>query len=113
MTGQSDGHGPWLRGGGVSQTAGKGIRRSTMVAHFASEADLDGWVSSEIQVRLYAEAEQVSVGGLNVQQATGLEGWFQMPGQPWWFASDSTRSALSPKPKEGRVALAIWSQESS
>lgn len=54
----------------------------TMVAHFASEADLDAWVSSEIRGRLYAEAEQVSVGGLNVQQATGLEGWFQMPGQP-------------------------------
>lgn len=54
----------------------------TMVAHFASQADLDAWVSSEIRGRLYAEAEQVSVGGLNVQQATGLEAWFQMPGQP-------------------------------
>lgn len=54
----------------------------TMVAHFASQADLDAWVSSEIRGRLYAEAEAVSVGGLNVQQAAGLEGWFQMPGQP-------------------------------
>lgn len=54
----------------------------TMVAHFASQADLDTWVSSEIRGRLYAEAEGVSVGGLNVQQAAGLEGWFQMPGQP-------------------------------
>ncbi|HET7421328.1 MAG TPA: antibiotic biosynthesis monooxygenase [Candidatus Dormibacteraeota bacterium] len=54
----------------------------TMVAHFASQADLDAWVSSEIRGRLYAEAEAASVGGLNVQQAVGLEGWFQMPGQP-------------------------------
>ncbi|HEY6117156.1 MAG TPA: antibiotic biosynthesis monooxygenase [Candidatus Dormibacteraeota bacterium] len=54
----------------------------TMVARFASQADLDAWVSSEIRGRLYAEAEGVSVGGLNVQQAAGLEGWFQMPGQP-------------------------------
>ena len=54
----------------------------TMVAHFASQADLDAWVSSEIRGRLYAEAEAVSVGGLNVQEAAGLEGWFQMPGQP-------------------------------
>lgn len=54
----------------------------TMVAHFASQADLDAWVSSEIRGRLYAEAEAESVGGLDVQQATGLEGWFQMPGQP-------------------------------
>lgn len=54
----------------------------TMVAHFASQHDLDAWVSSEIRGRLYAEAEALSVGGLNVQQAAGLEGWFQMPGQP-------------------------------
>jgi len=54
----------------------------TMVARFASQSDLDAWVSSEIRGRLYAEAEGVSVGGLNVQQAAGLEGWFQMPGQP-------------------------------
>ena len=54
----------------------------TMVAHFASQADLDAWVSSEVRGRLYAEAEEVSVGGLNVQQAAGLEAWFQMPGQP-------------------------------
>lgn len=54
----------------------------TMVARFASQSDLDTWVSSEIRGRLYGEAEEVSVGGLNVQQAAGLEGWFQMPGQP-------------------------------
>lgn len=54
----------------------------TMVAHFASQADLDAWVSSEVRGRLYAEAEEVSVGGLNVQEAAGLEAWFQMPGQP-------------------------------
>ena len=54
----------------------------TMVAHFASQADLDTWVSSEDRGRLYAEAEEVSVGGLDVQQAAGLEAWFQMPGQP-------------------------------
>lgn len=54
----------------------------TMVAHFASQEDLDAWVSSELRGRLYAEAEEVSVGGLNVQQAAGLEAWFQMPGQP-------------------------------
>ena len=54
----------------------------TMVAHFTSQSDLDAWVSSTIRGRLYAEAESVSVGGLNVQQAAGLEGWFQMPGQP-------------------------------
>ena len=54
----------------------------TMVAHFASQDDLDAWVKSEIRGRLYAEAEGLSVGGLNVQQAAGLEGWFQMPGQP-------------------------------
>jgi uncharacterized protein len=54
----------------------------TMVAHFASQADLDAWVSSEVRGRLYAEAEEVSIGGLNVQQAAGLEAWFQMPGQP-------------------------------
>ena len=54
----------------------------TMVARFSSQADLDSWVSSEIRGRLYAEAEALSVGGLNVQQAAGLEGWFQMPGQP-------------------------------
>jgi len=54
----------------------------TMVAHFASQADLDAWVSSEVRGRLYAEAQEVSVGGLNVQQAAGLEAWFQMPGQP-------------------------------
>jgi len=41
----------------------------TMVARFASQSDLDAWVSSEIRGRLYAEAEGVSVGGLNVQQA--------------------------------------------
>src|ERR1043166_10130573 len=29
----------------------------TMVARFASQADLDAWVSSEIRGRLYAEAE--------------------------------------------------------
>lgn len=54
----------------------------TMVASFASQADLDAWVTSEIRGRLYAEAEAVSVGGLNVQKAVGLEGWFQLPGQP-------------------------------
>ncbi len=54
----------------------------TIVAHFASQADLDVWTSSEIRGRLFAQAEQVSVGGLNVQQAAGLEAWFQLPGSP-------------------------------
>src|ERR1041384_2825118 len=40
----------------------------TMVARFASQADLDAWVSSEIRGRLYAEAEGVSSGGVNGQQ---------------------------------------------
>jgi antibiotic biosynthesis monooxygenase (ABM) superfamily enzyme len=54
----------------------------SIVAHFASQADLDNWTSSELRGRLVAEADEVSIGGLNVQQAAGLEAWFQLPGQP-------------------------------
>lgn len=69
----------------------------TMVAHFATQADLDAWVTSEIRGRLYAEAEALSVGGLNVQQAAGLEGWFQMPGQP-----------LVVPPPRHKIAIITW-----
>ncbi|HYM66671.1 MAG TPA: antibiotic biosynthesis monooxygenase [Patescibacteria group bacterium] len=54
----------------------------TMVATFASQPDLDTWTSNEARGRLIAEADEISIGGLHVQQATGLEAWFQMPGQP-------------------------------
>jgi antibiotic biosynthesis monooxygenase (ABM) superfamily enzyme len=54
----------------------------SIVAHFSSQADLDAWTSSELRGRLVAEADEVSIGGLNVQQAAGLEAWFQLPGQP-------------------------------
>jgi hypothetical protein len=54
----------------------------SIVAHFSSQADLDNWTTSELRGRLVAEADEVSVGGLNVQQAAGLEAWFQLPGQP-------------------------------
>ena len=54
----------------------------TMVAHFKSAADLDSWTSSPIRARLVAEADMLSVDGLHVQQASGLDAWFQMPGQP-------------------------------
>ena len=54
----------------------------TTVAHFASASDLEAWTASEARLNLVAEAEAVSVGGLHMQQATGLEAWFKMPGQP-------------------------------
>src|SRR5262245_57973568 len=54
----------------------------TAVAHFASKADLEAWTASDTRNKLVAEAEAVSVGGLHMQQATGLEAWFKMPGQP-------------------------------
>lgn len=54
----------------------------TMVAHFASAADVNAWTSSEVRGRLLLEAEEVSVGGLHTQQAAGLEAWFKLPGQP-------------------------------
>lgn len=69
----------------------------TMVAHFASQADLDTCVSSKIRGRLFAEAERVSVGGLNVQQAAGLEGWFQMPDQ----------TLVAPHPRY-KMAIITW-----
>jgi uncharacterized protein len=54
----------------------------SIIAHFSSQSDLDAWTSSEIRGRLLAEAEEVSVGGLHTQQASGLEGWFHLPGSP-------------------------------
>jgi uncharacterized protein len=54
----------------------------TIVLHFRTQAELDNWTGSAVRGQLLAEAELITDSGLAVQQATGLEAWFQVPGQP-------------------------------
>jgi uncharacterized protein len=55
------------------------------------------WVASPIRTELLAEAERFSDGGLEVQQVSGLEGWFQLPGSP----------VIVPPPRY-KMAIVTW-----
>ncbi|HUK73579.1 MAG TPA: SDR family NAD(P)-dependent oxidoreductase [Streptosporangiaceae bacterium] len=54
----------------------------TIVAHFATGPDMDGWQSSQARARLVAEADAHSAGGLATRYLSGLEGWLAPPGAP-------------------------------
>jgi uncharacterized protein len=54
----------------------------TIVGRFSSEAALRSWLTSDGRRRLVERAQLLGDGNLNVQQASGLESWFQLPGQP-------------------------------
>ena len=69
----------------------------TIVVHFRSQPELDGWTRSEMRARLLAEVEPLTEGGMEVQQASGLESWFQLPG-----------SAVIVPPPKYKMALVTW-----
>jgi antibiotic biosynthesis monooxygenase (ABM) superfamily enzyme len=73
------------------------LRTYTIVVHFRSRPELDAWARSEIRTRLLAEAEPLCEGGMDVQQVSGLEGWFQLPGSP----------VVVPPPKY-KMAVVTW-----
>ena len=52
-----------------------GRRIYTIVSHFASRADADAWLSSEVRARLVAEAGLHAAGDLQTRYVSGLEGW--------------------------------------
>ena len=54
----------------------------TIVAHFATQPDMDAWLSSDVRARLVAEADGHAAGGLNSRYLSGLEGWLAQPGSP-------------------------------
>lgn len=54
----------------------------TIVIHFRSKPELAAWTSSEVRARLIAEADSLCEGGIEVQELSGLEGWFRLPGAP-------------------------------
>ena len=53
--------------------------RRVFVQHFANEEALGAWEGSEERNRLVQEAGRFS--SPNVQRATGLETWFELPGE--------------------------------
>lgn len=59
-----------------------GRRIYTIVSHFASRADADAWLSSEVRARLVAEAGLHAAGDLQTRYLSGLEGWLAAPGVP-------------------------------
>jgi uncharacterized protein len=54
----------------------------TIIAHFATQQDMDAWLSSDVRARLVAEADLHSAGGLRTRYLSGLEGWLAPPGSP-------------------------------
>jgi antibiotic biosynthesis monooxygenase (ABM) superfamily enzyme len=54
----------------------------TIVSHFRTRADADGWLASPQRARLVAEAGLHSAGELQTRYVSGLEGWLAAPGAP-------------------------------
>ena len=64
-------------------TPAPGARRIyTIVSHFASQPDVDAWLSDPARARLVAEAGLYAAGDLATRYVSGLEGWLAVPGSP-------------------------------
>jgi uncharacterized protein len=57
-----------------------GRRIYTIVSHFASQPDADGWLSDPARARLVAEAVLHASGDLQTPYVSGLEGWLAQSG---------------------------------
>lgn len=53
----------------------------TIVIHFRSEPELAVWTGSAERSHLLSEAELLCEGAPQVQELSGLEAWFRLPGQ--------------------------------
>ena len=73
---------PGHQGVSVLRPAAGGPSSYTIVVHFRSRPELDAWLGSEERGRLLAEADCHADGELEVQEISGLEGWFRIPGSP-------------------------------
>lgn len=65
---------------GLRPEAG-GSATYTIVIHFRSAPELAAWTGSAERARLLAEAELLCEGAPQVQELSGLEAWFRLPGQ--------------------------------
>ena len=54
----------------------------TIVSHFASQPDVDAWLSNPVRARLIAEADLHASGDLVTRYVSGLEGGLAQPGSP-------------------------------
>ena len=57
-----------------------GPRIYTIVSHFASQPDVDVWLSDPARARLIAEADLHASADLRTRYVYGLEGWLARPG---------------------------------
>jgi antibiotic biosynthesis monooxygenase (ABM) superfamily enzyme len=73
---------PGHQGVSVLRPAAGGPSSYTIVVHFRSRPELDAWLRSDERGRLLAEADRHADGELEVQEISGLEGWFRIPGSP-------------------------------
>jgi antibiotic biosynthesis monooxygenase (ABM) superfamily enzyme len=66
----------------------------TIVLHFRTRADVDGWLASPQRARLVAEAGLHSAGELQTRYVSGLEGWLAAPGAPVLVPPAQWKTAL-------------------
>jgi uncharacterized protein len=88
---------PGHEGVSVLRPAPGGPSSYTIVVHFRSRPELDAWLRSDERGRLLAEADRHAAGELEVQEVSGLEGWFRIPGSP----------VVVPPPR-WKMALVAW-----
>ena len=68
-----------------------------IVVHFRSAPELAAWLASPERAVLLAEADQHCDGDLAVQQASGVAGWFTLPG-----------TELVKPPSKIKMAITTW-----
>lgn len=68
-----------------------------IIQRWADYEHLCGWIESDDRKDVLAESEPFAVSAPNVHKETGLEVWFQLPGE----------TAIKPPPRY-KMALLIW-----